>query len=379
MNVGETCDDGARVNGDGCSRLCQREAGFMCGATFPTTCAAICGDGMVVGPEVCDDGNTVGGDACEADCRSSLCNGTDTEPNGTRALASCIALGATAAGTISPTGDQDFWRFFLAVNSDVRIETFDGTGTMMCAAPTDTVIDLYNAPTGASIYADDNDGINNCSLIDGAVAADVSVANLPAGMYFVRVRNFSVDATGPYGLRLTATPGPVCGDSVVGRGEECDDGGTALGDGCDATCRVETVMESEPNEDGSPSVGATGITGNDFSIVNADGPFTATTRIRGSLSPAGDEDVFAVTNTGATARTIVFRISTGTGGTCPTGDTGLNIRDAAGLVLASNDDFTGLCSQVTYSVPAGATVYAHVVEYFDDAAIANYFLDITYM
>jgi cysteine-rich repeat protein len=36
---------------------------------------------------------------------------------------------------------------------------------------------------------------------------------------------------------------PSCGDSVVdyGQGEECDDGGTADGDGCSATCAVEVT------------------------------------------------------------------------------------------------------------------------------------------
>src|SRR5205085_10094822 len=31
----------------------------------------------------------------------------------------------------------------------------------------------------------------------------------------------------------------VCGDGIVDAGEECDDGNTASGDGCDATCHAE--------------------------------------------------------------------------------------------------------------------------------------------
>lgn len=34
-------------------------------------------------------------------------------------------------------------------------------------------------------------------------------------------------------------PDPVCGNGVVETGERCDDGGTAAGDGCSATCQTE--------------------------------------------------------------------------------------------------------------------------------------------
>jgi cysteine-rich repeat protein len=39
------------------------------------------------------------------------------------------------------------------------------------------------------------------------------------------------------------TRGGFCGDGVVQAegGEACDDGNTALGDGCDSTCKRETV------------------------------------------------------------------------------------------------------------------------------------------
>jgi cysteine-rich repeat protein len=36
-----------------------------------------------------------------------------------------------------------------------------------------------------------------------------------------------------------------CGDGLVSEDEECDDGNTALGDGCDAECRVETCGDGE--------------------------------------------------------------------------------------------------------------------------------------
>ena len=49
----ETCDDGNTVSSDGCSAACQHEG---------------CGDGVLQSSEQCDDGNTVSGDGCSATC-----------------------------------------------------------------------------------------------------------------------------------------------------------------------------------------------------------------------------------------------------------------------------------------------------------------------
>lgn len=56
-DLGEQCDDGNTIGGDGCNRRCRTEPR--------------CGDGNLdafLGEE-CDDGNLVSGDGCEADCR----------------------------------------------------------------------------------------------------------------------------------------------------------------------------------------------------------------------------------------------------------------------------------------------------------------------
>jgi cysteine-rich repeat protein len=36
-------------------------------------------------------------------------------------------------------------------------------------------------------------------------------------------------------------PPPCCGDGHLDEGEECDDGNTADGDGCSATCTYEPL------------------------------------------------------------------------------------------------------------------------------------------
>ncbi len=85
----EACDDGNRIDGDGCSKYCQVEADFTC--TAPTSaisvCTPKCGDGKFYGlaGEECDDGNLVSGDGCDSNCKIETnwwCeNGSKTHPS----------------------------------------------------------------------------------------------------------------------------------------------------------------------------------------------------------------------------------------------------------------------------------------------------------
>ena len=84
VDVGESCDDGATVAGDGCSPGCKRENGQTCTSDAQcqsgvcdllgsNTCepANTCGNGKREGSEICDDGNTNNGDACSSMCKLS--------------------------------------------------------------------------------------------------------------------------------------------------------------------------------------------------------------------------------------------------------------------------------------------------------------------
>ena len=55
-DVGEVCDDGNTVSGDGCSADCKS--------------TEVCGNGIKDKGEACDDGNKVSGDGCSANCKS---------------------------------------------------------------------------------------------------------------------------------------------------------------------------------------------------------------------------------------------------------------------------------------------------------------------
>ena len=177
----------------------------------------------------------------------------------------------------------------------------------------------------------------------------------------------------------------TCGDGVIEIGERCDDGNTRAGDGCNAICQVESTPESESNEDGTPSTGGFGIDGNDFDSSNADGPFSSDTIIAASLNPAGDEDVFAISNTGSFATSVRFdtyNAEIALGVACGTTiNTGLNIRDASGTILDFSDDRAGSqdrCSGMDFIIQSGETVYAHVTDFGDNSQIAEYFLDISF-
>ena len=69
LAVGEQCDDGGVLNGDGCSSTCRVEWGYSsCGPDALPSCGMVCGDGIKVSSESCDDGNTINGDGCSASC-----------------------------------------------------------------------------------------------------------------------------------------------------------------------------------------------------------------------------------------------------------------------------------------------------------------------
>ncbi|HTR54721.1 MAG TPA: DUF4215 domain-containing protein [Kofleriaceae bacterium] len=65
VDVGEQCDDGNIMDGDGCSHSCQNE---------------VCGNGVIDPGEQCDDGNTVAGDGCSPTCQIERCGNGVIDP-----------------------------------------------------------------------------------------------------------------------------------------------------------------------------------------------------------------------------------------------------------------------------------------------------------
>ena len=70
IDQGEDCDDDNMRSGDGCTKICQREAGWTCPQPGEPCDPPRCGDGIRDDNEACDDANTNSGDGCASDCQS---------------------------------------------------------------------------------------------------------------------------------------------------------------------------------------------------------------------------------------------------------------------------------------------------------------------
>src|SRR3989338_5891385 len=76
LDKGESCDDGNRLSGDGCSDVCNVESGWTCSLPPGNPCqqnSVVCGNGIVEGTETCDDGNTNSTDECTNRCTKAAC------------------------------------------------------------------------------------------------------------------------------------------------------------------------------------------------------------------------------------------------------------------------------------------------------------------
>ncbi|HEY4160031.1 MAG TPA: SUMF1/EgtB/PvdO family nonheme iron enzyme, partial [Polyangiaceae bacterium] len=187
----EQCDDDNTDSGDGCSSTCRFESGWDCEQGEPTVCLAICGDGVLVGPEAksggCDDKNKQSGDGCDAACRvetgyacsgkPSTCaktcgNGTvdtgetcdDANTTASDGCTSCqIDTGYTCDITQSPSKCSDIDECMLGTDNCSSNATCANTpGSFTCACKSG-----YASPDNGVTCSDvdecASDATNNCS------------------------------------------------------------------------------------------------------------------------------------------------------------------------------------------------------------------------
>lgn len=208
---GEACDDADLEGGDGCSAQCTVESGWSCDRGEPSFCAGICGDGRVIGLEVCDDGNDVNDDGCSRGCAVEMgftCN--QSEPS--RCTFVC-GDGRLVLGEVCDDGNM-----------------IDGDG---CTSMTCTV------EPGWSCLPGEMGGPSRCfecgdGNIGGTEVCDDS--NRSAG------DGCSPMCTVEEGWNCSGNPSvcaAICGDGLALGMEGCDDANLEPLDGCNDVCAVE--------------------------------------------------------------------------------------------------------------------------------------------
>lgn len=141
VDVGEVCDDGNQVSGDGCRADCRK--------------VEKCGDAELDTGETCDDGNANPADSCDQ-CRATMWSAT--------AVVGSAVAATTAAGSVRPAGAaaDGLGRVFIVDSENHRIRRVDVSGSI-------TTI----AGTGSAGY--DGDGGQATSALlssPGAIAVD---------------------------------------------------------------------------------------------------------------------------------------------------------------------------------------------------------------
>ncbi len=317
VNEGEQCDDGNNIDSDGCSGLCELEAGWSCDGS-PSVCFTTCGDGFVAGVEQCDDGNTTPGDGCDAECNSEVVGCGDGEIqsadgeecddgnstafdgcddqcmvedgwdcNGAPSLCSEICGDGSTVGAEAMPGGCDDGNVvsgdgcdllcqvepgYICVGEPSVCETGCGDGTVAGVEQCDD----GNNSSGDGCTSDclpedgwdcDDASPTFCAEICGdgtTVGAEAQVGGCDDGNS-IAGDGCAPDCTEEPGYHCTGEPSlcdTLCGDNVVAGLEQCDDGNTTDCDGCRGDCSaIETgcgdgfVCGAETCDDGNTSWG----------------------------------------------------------------------------------------------------------------------------
>jgi cysteine-rich repeat protein len=256
-NASEQCDDGNKVDGDGCSNACKVRceqnlecpSGLLCIGQECSECTnslqcsdgfcvegrcrqalPICGNGVVEPGEVCDDANGDDADGCtssclfprdhacvaSAQCQTKLCEGQVCTP--------CTSAGQCGSGLRCAEGNCLF-------------------GGEQCG---DATVQAGEACDDANLNEQDQ-CTSACLLPFGRACTHATqcASTICSAGSCTPCRGDSECSGGlrcAIGLCLTdkqmSLIPNLCGNGLVEGGEACDDGNGAYGDGCTPSCQV---------------------------------------------------------------------------------------------------------------------------------------------
>ncbi|MBN1609151.1 MAG: DUF4215 domain-containing protein [Polyangiaceae bacterium] len=280
----EECDDGNTVDGDGCTSECTAEVGYYCETPGAPCREVLCGDGSqdpyvasadgygtVWDYELCDDGNTDSNDGCSADCmpepnflcsvpgkpcKAAVCGdgfqdeyvaevivhepgGAAGAPSGTGGAFGTGGTSATGGASTGGGGDTVEVRYGWEQCDDGNSADADG-----CSAACEIEPGYVCGEPGQPCHqAACGDGLQDYYFVPGSGDAAGAPGTGTGGSYGGGGRSGFGGRSG-----ILGTGGSSGGDGTW-VWEACDDGNTADGDGCSATCQIESgYVCTEPGQ-----------------------------------------------------------------------------------------------------------------------------------
>ncbi|MBX7147805.1 DUF4215 domain-containing protein [bacterium] len=245
LDVGEECDDGNNIDGDGC----------------PSNCRPSCGDGTKQSFEECDDGNNAIGDGCNPICQIEECGNGRVDPrkeecdDGNRndldsCTNQCTTRGGCVPGKVRECTDY--------VTQDYTGGTTPVEG--VCARWEQKCIgDAGWEPCQLVDVSTPTQPPSECVIVEcdpelGVVETFVS-AGTDIGISSDGCTRQECDGNG--GIvdidRTPAEGAPLscfCPNGIVGDypGEECDDGNNNNNDECSNSCKKREICDGKDND-----------------------------------------------------------------------------------------------------------------------------------
>ena len=207
-------------------------------ANFGTGTGAVCGNGILEVGETCDDGNTVSGDGCSSTCQvegctnAAQCPGVDTDCKTRTCVAGACGFSFASFGV--PTSSQ--------TPGDCRINVCDGAGNVVSMPDnTDIPADDGNQcttemcsggtpvhPAAAAGTACSQNGGRVCNGA-GACVACISASDCPGTDTACRQRTCSGNVCGSANSSTGTTCAPAsCNGSVLILASNCDGAGSCV-------------------------------------------------------------------------------------------------------------------------------------------------------
>jgi cysteine-rich repeat protein len=221
--------------GEGCERECKGTTITAVGAadgccpdeadaTSDADCRAVCGNNVIEKDETCDPAGSCPTCSVPDTCLGAAMTGSAESCNVVCSLTpvtACISGDGCCDTACSASADSDCSN--SCGNGTVEAtETCDGTGERACPAS-----------------CDDGDPCTVDYQTGSAMHCNVRCSRVPV------TAARSGDSCCPMGASANSDSDceAMCGNKKVEPGEDCDDGNLDAGDGCNATCKMESEIE----------------------------------------------------------------------------------------------------------------------------------------